>query len=209
MGKKSKKLKRQQTKEAKQQQKNVVQKPKMTMKDRFLSFWSSRSPAVRFLSVFLLGMIGFYAFYYSPWYVINIHPLVVGVQAKIGALLTSLLGIDVFTLGPSIKGDKFAMDISAGCDGLEVTAILAMAILAFPTKWIYKLKGLAVGVSLIAFLNVLRFPLLYFTGMRGYNELFDFLHIQGGFIIFIGISLVIWVAWINWTIQSDRSLAGV
>ena len=68
--------------------------------------------------------------------------------------------------------------------------------LAFPSSWVEKGKGLLYGVLILTVLNLLRLPILYIVGANGSLALFEFFHVQGGFIVFIGITVFIWCYWI-------------
>ncbi len=167
-------------------------------------FWTARSTAFRFSGIFLLCMMLFYVFYYSTFYIANIHPVIVNTQAKIGSFLISMFGHSTETVGSIINGNGFSLDISAGCDGIEVTAILVAGILAFPAFWSSRAMGIVVGVLIISALNLLRLPALFFTGLNGSMNLFDFLHIQGGFVVFVVISIIIWYIWAVWAMNKEK-----
>jgi exosortase/archaeosortase family protein len=171
-------------------------------------WWENQSIALRFLGLFafLLGL--FYAFYYSNFNLKNIHPSIVNAQAKLGSFLVNLFGQSTYADNQYIGGDGFNMSVSGGCDGLEVTALLVSGILAFPSTWKEKWKGLLYGGSILTVLNILRLPILYFAGAKGSQALFDFLHVQGGFVIFISITMLIWGYWVI-QVLNQRKMASV
>ena len=167
-----------------------------SIKSRLSSWWQDQSIALHFLGLFALLIGLFYAFYFSNFNIKNIHPIILHAQAKLGSFLVNLMGQSTYADKQYICGDGFNMSVSGGCDGLEVTALLVAGILAFPSSWKEKWKGLLYGVSLLTVLNILRLPILYFAGAKGSQALFDFLHVQGGFIIFISITMLIWGYWV-------------
>lgn len=167
-----------------------------TFKARFQSWWEDRSIPLRFLGVFILLMGGFYLFYFSDFNSTYIHPYILSAQASIGAFLIGLFNSSATSMGEVIQTNDFSMNVSGGCDGMEVTALLISSIIAFPSTWAEKWKGLGVGLAILTVLNVLRLPVLYWAGAKVSQELFDFLHVQGGFILFISISILIWGLWI-------------
>jgi hypothetical protein len=68
-------------------------------------------------------------------------------KANNPALLKEFLPPDFFADGQYIGSVGFNMSVSGGCDGLEVTALLVAGILAFPSTWKEKWKGLLYGVG--------------------------------------------------------------
>jgi len=190
-----------QSKKTNQRKKQKVASPPIT--NRFQSWWKDRSFLLRFLGVFILLMSAFYLFYFSPINAKYIHPPILGAQAAIGAFLIGLFESSAEAVGSIIRTNDFSMNISGGCDGLEVTALFVAGVIAFPSTWKEKWKGLGVGLTVLTILNILRFPILYWAGSKVSEELFDFLHIQGGFILFISISILMWGLWII-RIENER-----
>ncbi|MEO1259152.1 MAG: archaeosortase/exosortase family protein [Bacteroidota bacterium] len=170
------------------------------------NWWGNQSTALRFIGLFALLLGLFYTFYYSKLNIENIHPHVLNAQAKLGSFLVNLLGQSTYADAQYIGGDGFNMSVSGGCDGLEVTALLVAGVLAFPSSWKEKWNGLLYGVGILTILNILRLPMLYFAGAKGSRALFDFLHIQGGFVIFISITMLLWGYWVI-QVLNQRKLA--
>lgn len=187
---------------AKKKKSKSSSKKGFNLKESLSNFWKNQSPAVRPMVVFLGSMLVFYMIYLSEFFITNLDPIITGAQANIGSFLTNIFGKSTTAAGSVVSGKDFSMDISGGCDGIEVMAILIAGILAFPASWSARLKGILAGGALLAVLNLLRFPALYFAGASGSMELFDFLHIQGGFIIFVTITIVIWLYWASWSMKS-------
>ncbi len=181
-------------KKKKSRKKKAASQPALS--DRLKSWWQDQSVALRFLGLFALLIGLFYTFYFSNFNVANIHPHILSAQAKAGAFLLQLMGQSVMAEDQYISGSEFSMSVSGGCDGLEVTALLIAGILAFPSTWREKGRGLLFGLAILTVLNILRLPALYFAGAKGSTELFDLLHVQGGFVIFISITMLIWGYWV-------------
>ncbi len=161
-------------------------------------FLANRSSGLKFLSAFVLLMVLFYIFYYSSFYINYINDNIVGMQAKIGSVLLNLMGQHTSANGAQISGDAFSMTVSGGCDGMEVMALLIAGIIATPLAWQYKWKGILIGGAVLAALNILRLPALYLAGGYVSMDLFDFLHVQGGFVIFVFITVLIMLKWMSW-----------
>ena len=194
-------MSRQKKKASKQKQKS------QSIKSRLANWWQDQSIALRFLGTFALMIGGFYAFYFSNFNITHIHPHILYAQAKLGSFFVNLMGQSTQADAQYIGGDGFNMSVSGGCDGLEVTALLVAGILAFPSTWKEKWKGLLYGVGILTVLNILRLPMLYFAGAKGSTALFDFLHVQGGFVIFISITMLIWGYWVIQVLNQRKLVA--
>lgn len=145
----------------------------------------------------------FYLFYYSSFYRNYLEGPFLNAQASISNLLLRLLGHDTAVYGASIASANFSVDIKNGCDGLEAIAILVSGILIFPVPFRLKLPGLGWGVLALLLLNILRIAGLYLVGIHLSASAFEVLHVQGGFVIFTMISVILWFVWMNWAIK-DR-----
>lgn len=157
-----------------------------------------RHPILRYVLGFVGCMAVFYAIYFSPFYQTHLEkPLVYG-QAFIGNLLLHLLGHDTKVVGSAIANADFSVDIQNGCDGLEPIAILVSGILIFPATRKQKITGIMWGIGVLAVLNWLRIAGLFLAGVYFSKTIFEILHIQGGFIIFTMISMLLLLTWINW-----------
>lgn len=140
----------------------------------------------------------FYVFYYSGFYNNNIEVPFMGAQARMGNFLLNLIGQGTTVNGSTISGGNFSIDVKKGCDGLEAMAILASGILIFPAPFKLKLPGLALGISVLFILNLVRIAVLYVVGKNCSNEVFEAMHFQGGFIIFTAIGVLLLLSWMNW-----------
>ncbi len=165
-----------------------------------------RHPVLKYVLGFIGCMAVFYTIYFSSFYQNNFEkPLVYG-QAVIGNFLLHLLGYDTKVVGSAIASTNFSVDIQNGCDGLEAIAILVSGILIFPASRKQKATGLMWGIGILAVLNLLRIAGLYLAGLYFSKTVFEILHIQGGFIIFTMISVLLLFTWMNWVMaQSSKT----
>lgn len=159
-------------------------------------WWHSKSPIFRFLSGFILLMLLFYIFYYSPLYERWLMNPLLAAQAKSSNFLLNAMGYDTEASGDIIAGTEFRVSIKNGCDGMEATALYICAILAFPfVAWRQKFTGLISGVLVLSILNLFRIAGLYMAGMH-WKSGFEFLHLHGGVIIFTLIAILLWLVWL-------------
>ncbi|MBK7410141.1 MAG: archaeosortase/exosortase family protein [Saprospirales bacterium] len=163
------------------------------------SLWvQARHPVLKFLLGFIGCMVLFYIFYYSALYRNHLEGPFLHAQASISNLLLRLLGQGTEVFGSSIAGKDFSVDLKNGCDGLEAIAIFISGILIFPVSFRLKARGIGWGVFTLLILNLLRIAGLYLVGLHFPPAVFEVFHVQGGFVIFTMISVILWFAWMNW-----------
>lgn len=160
-----------------------------------------RQPVVKFLLGFVGCMLLFYLFYHSALYKDYLEIPLLHFQASVSNILLTLLGYNTSVSNTIIAGGGFTVDIKSGCDGLEAMAILICGILVFPTPFKLKIPGLLLGIGLLFLLNLLRIAALYMAKVHFSDATFDILHIQGGFILFTMISIMLWFVWMNWCLK--------
>ncbi len=166
-----------------------------------VEYWNQKSPVLKFLLGFALSMIVFYLIYLSPFFIEYIgKPILVG-QAKISSLLLNLLGQGTTAEGDLISSDSYAISIKNGCDGLETLAIMLSGIIVFPIAFRLKWPGILYGTLALMVLNFIRIVGLFLVGKYYSQEVFDFLHEQGGFVIFTVLGVFLWIIWANWALN--------
>jgi len=67
------------------------------------------------------------------------------------------------------------IDIKKGCEGVEVMAILAAALLAYPMQWRHRWAGIAAGIVFVYLLNIVRIVSLFYIATYR-PDLFDHAH---------------------------------
>ncbi|HBY42140.1 MULTISPECIES: exosortase H [unclassified Brevundimonas] len=155
-----------------------------------------RSPAVQFLGLFGLIALAFFWVLATPW----------ADKGFVQPFTQSLVSVTAWLLAPfdsrvQAIGDilRFsdgvgAVQVLAGCNAVEVCALLAAAILAYPTSLKRSLIGAALAIGALQLVNLLRIiSLLYLA--RGSQPMFDFFHLYV-WDAMIGLeALVIFFAW--------------
>jgi exosortase/archaeosortase family protein len=96
--------------------------------------------------------------------------------------------------------DSTAIKISYGCDGVLALMILLAGFIPFPCPWLERLKGIAIGVAYVFFINQLRIAGLMYMATKGLsNEAFDFYHIGLGQAFSIFMVFTYWWWWASRT----------
>ncbi len=166
-----------------------------------------KHPVLKFLLGFMGCMAIFYLMYFSSFYQNQLEYPITQAQANLGNGLLHLMGYDTKAVGAAIGSNDFSIDIKNGCDGLEAIAILVSGILIFPATKRQKVKGLLWGIGTLLLLNIVRIAGLFVVGLNFSKQVFDIMHVQGGFIVFTIISVLILFTWMNWVIQTPKPQA--
>lgn len=166
-----------------------------------------KHPVLKFLLGFVGCMAIFYLMYFSSFYQTQLEQPITQVQASLGNGLLHLMGYNTQAVGAAIGSNDFSIDIKNGCDGLEAIAILVSGILIFPATKRQKVNGLLWGIGTLLLLNIIRIAGLFIVGLNFSKQIFDIMHVQGGFIVFTIISVLILFTWMNWVIQTPKPQA--
>src|SRR5271157_3751927 len=76
--------------------------------------------------------------------------------SKASVFLLGLLGTGTKASGTLIVSPQFAVDIKAGCTGIEPIIILLSAVFAFPSSWRAKALGAILGIVVLQAVNLIR-----------------------------------------------------
>jgi exosortase H (IPTLxxWG-CTERM-specific) len=170
----------------------------------------SKKPVVKFVLIFGVLIVLFYAVFYwpgseergigrfFPWYLTR--------YAEASASVLNWLGQGVEVHGRTIRSKTFHAEIVRGCDAMEATALFVAGVLAFPAAWRRKIPGIIFGVSLLAVLNLVRIVTLFLVGQY-YRKLFDMMHIEVWQVIFILLTISLWFLWAWWATGARRPVA--
>ena len=170
-----------------------------------------KSPAVQYLGLFLLITVALFSVLATPWAErLFVAPFTRSLVHAC-AMLIDLVDDRVIADGAILRFDdgKGAVQVLAGCNAVEVCALLTAAIIAFPGKLRYGLIGAAAGIVALQTINLLRIiSLLYLS--RGSQEVFEFFH-HYVWDAMIGLEgLLIFFFWTRWQARreaSDRTAA--
>lgn len=125
-----------------------------------------------------------------------IRPYTVFITHISGAVLNAA-GVSVETLGTTIRHSSFVVDIRKGCDGIPATLVLISACLAYPLSWRARVLGSLWGYTLIFVLNLIRVTGLFYIGLKGSSQTFEFVHIYVAQFAVIALAMVYWIYWIG------------
>lgn len=136
-----------------------------------------RSPAGQYLILFGLLTFAIFSVLATPWADrLFVKPFTQGL-VEVSAALIRPFDDRVQAVGDILRfsDGRGAVQVLAGCNAVEVCALLTAAILAFPGKLKDGVIGAAAGVLALQTINLARIvSLLYLS--RGSQDVFDFFH---------------------------------
>lgn len=164
-----------------------------------------KSPAVRYLGLFLLLAVAMFSALATPWAERLFVAPFTRALVHACAFLIGLFDARVEALGAVLRftDGRGAVTVLAGCNAVEVCALLCAAILAFPGKLRYGLIGASAGILALQAINLLRIiSLLYLS--RGSQEVFEFFH-NYVWDAMIGLEgLLIFFFWTRWQTRQEK-----
>jgi exosortase H (IPTLxxWG-CTERM-specific) len=161
--------------------------------------WFARNKIVlRFGLIFGLVTAIYYVLALTPWVDGDLFPAYLRTNACVSNALLNWLGQSCQADGTTIRSPQFAITIKRGCDALEPSWLFCAAVLAFPAPWRRRLPGMAVGVTAILTLNLVRIVSLYFIGIH-LPGFFETMHLEIWPVLFIIVALLLWIAWVSWS----------
>ncbi len=122
-----------------------------------------------------------------------------GYLATVSAAIMQLFDSDVESVGDIIRSASTgqAVQIAAGCNGVEAMIILFSAIFAFPSSFKHKIYGCIFGFFGIQILNLVRIISLYYL-LQWDKNWFDWFHLYLWQALIILDALIIWLIWLRY-----------
>jgi exosortase H (IPTLxxWG-CTERM-specific) len=151
---------------------------------------------VRFAIVFVVVQVGLFALeMLEPVRRAVIDPWTAALAAMSGWIV-STFDASVVVSGAVLRSltNGFAVEIQAGCNGVEACITLAAAILAFPASWRYRLLGLTLGFIAVQALNLVRVLSLFYLGQWNFR-VFEFAHLYLWQALILIDALVVFLVW--------------
>jgi len=158
-----------------------------------------KNPAIQYLGLFALLAVCFFSVLATPWAErLFVQPFT-QLLVDLSTLLTQPFDKRVVADGDILRfADGLgAVRVLAGCNAVEVCALLRAAILAFPGRLRDGLIGAGLGIIALQVINLARIiSLLYLS--RGSMEVFEFFHLYV-WDAMIGLEgLLIFFIWTRW-----------
>ena len=118
--------------------------------------------------------------------------------ASISTFIVTLFDPNVVASGNVMRNNVngFAVGIEAGCNGVEAAIVLVAAMLAFPAPWRYRLLGIAIGITAVQLLNIVRVISLFYIGQWDFS-VFEWAHLYVWQALIMLDVLVVWLIWVR------------
>ena len=152
--------------------------------------------------VFALLSVGFEIFYFAMLLDTESFAGYLAVLARFSGVLLGMTGHDVVVTGTQIQGPQFAVEISEGCDAIQISSLLMAAMIAFPTTPLRRLRGIAGGVAWLQVANFLRITSLYLIGVS-LPAAFPIMHQFVWPSALIVLTIATWVVWALWETRHE------
>lgn len=153
-------------------------------------------PEFVFVFLFVAGL----AIFYSIWSQLKIDGPILGrfinLTASASSVFLNLFGFATEAFGDRVQNASFAVDIKAGCDGIEPIAFYAVSILAYPAIKARKIVSIITGVALLFLINLIRVGSLFVIGLY-LPDYFEIFHAGVWQVVFVALVALMWLAWYN------------
>ena len=124
--------------------------------------------------------------------------------AYMAGFALGMLGVPASLDGAVINMDGFAAVVVAECTAIELILVFSAAVLVSPVSLKARLWALALGVSALCALNLVRIVSLMLVG-AGFPEYFEMAHLKVGQTAMAVATLAMWLLWLRWASGSERT----
>jgi exosortase H (IPTLxxWG-CTERM-specific) len=152
----------------------------------------------RFGAIFAAVLVALFVAELTPWgQAYFVAPWTAGV-ASVCASIMSAFDPMVMASGDVIRSARtgFAIQILAGCNGVEAMIVLVAAIVAFPAPWKNRVVGAIAGIAAIQMLNLVRIASLYYLGQWSPGA-FEWAHLYLWQPLIMLDALVVFLVWLR------------
>lgn len=155
-----------------------------------------KSPLLRFVVAFLFFLLAFSVLSVVTNLQNHLHVAERAFAAS-AAWLARRVGSAATVDDNLIWVNGLSLNINHECTGVFVLFVLSSFIAAYPSRWLAKVGGILIGVSLLSFINMVRIATLVRV-VEFYPSLFTYFHEyvwQGAFLMLVTLYAISWVEW--------------
>jgi exosortase H (IPTLxxWG-CTERM-specific) len=157
---------------------------------------------LRFVGKFLLYAVGLFGLYWASEMTHRFRYVNECNSWLCGALLRGI-GIHADRSGTSLALPGGGLEIVSECSGIHAFILFAAAVLAFPTTWGARLRGLAAGLPFLFAVNVLRLVSLGVVTVR-HAAWMPFFHEYLWQVFFVLLVAIAYLFWIERLVPRER-----
>jgi exosortase/archaeosortase family protein len=162
--------------------------------------------ALRFCGGFLLLIALYAAVYSTPFVERWIHAPLSRLVAVVCVPILALFG-ETSLSGTYLRFEGFDAVIVEACNGVLPTYIFVAAVLAFPSRWQDKLRGVLIGVPAVFAINLVRVVSLMLVGARR-PDLVERVHIDVWQTAVVALAMGLWVFWVERYVRPRPTVRG-
>jgi exosortase/archaeosortase family protein len=159
-----------------------------------------RGARLRFAVIFTVvggALLTLYSFPYAEHGIREVwFARYLAIYARLAGLVLRIFDPSVRVVGNDILG-RTSLTVAKNCDAMDVSLLLASAIVAFPAQWTRRLVGIGVGVAFLTVVNVLRIVSLYFVGVH-WPTAFEPIHAEVWPLAIVALAAAVFLAWSRW-----------
>jgi len=116
--------------------------------------------------------------------------------ARSANFILRLLGNETHVMDQTIWSSTFYLKVIPACTGVYPLSVYLSGVIAYPSRWLAKLIGAAIGVGGIFALNIVRLVSLFYVGVYFRNFLDEF-HLLVWQSLVIVSTLLLWLFWVR------------
>ncbi len=124
----------------------------------------------------------------------------------VASVMSIVLGASVTIEGDTISYDSTLFTVRTDCTGVDFVGLFIAGMLAFPSPWRDKVRGLLIGVPVLTLLNLIRMVTLIYVGGH-WPEALHYGHIYVWPVVVLAAALGLWLHWAGAVIHDRRLVA--
>jgi exosortase/archaeosortase family protein len=125
-----------------------------------------------------------------------------GGLAWLGGLVLNTFGQSVGVEAATIHGPRFVVEVSDGCDAVQICSLLVAAMIAVPVPMRPKIRGVLGGLGFLQALNLTRIVTLYAIGAH-WPDVFMLFHATLWPVVLLAMTVACWAVWMIWDVGLD------
>lgn len=115
----------------------------------------------------------------------------------------NLFGASTYANGAIVSSSDFTFRVTPECTSIIFTGIFISIVLAWPSKIREKLIGIAIGIAVLLFLNLVRLITLFYIG-SAFPDFLDIAHFFLWQILMILLTIGLWLLWSAKIVRTPR-----
>jgi len=148
-------------------------------KSKLVHFWQEYRPEIKFVLIFVIGLIIAFKLIYNDFVAKNIIEPITVAETWVASKVLNVVGFPNKQVGAFLsgaEGNYFRMEVKNNCNGVYESIVFLMAFIAIQLPWRRKLGWMSLGLLLFHIINEMRLVSLFIIGTKYSNKTFVFFH---------------------------------